>query len=136
MYAEAIANFLAAHLLMIYTTKNFSLKSYSGGLSPYKLKQVLEYIDTYLSSNLSIKTLAAISGLSPYYFCRLFKQSKGYSPHQYILHKRVERAKDFLKNSNLSIADIALACGFSNQSHFNRYFKRIVGVTPKQFTIK
>ncbi|BDM83769.1 AraC family transcriptional regulator [Acaryochloris marina] len=133
MYAEAVANFLAAHLLQNYATKKFSFKEYTGGLSPRKLAQVLDYIDAHLSDDLSIKTLASISELSPYYFSRLFKQSKGCSPHQYILRKRVEQAKYLLRNSNLSIADIALTCGFAHQSHLNRYFKRIVGVTPREY---
>lgn len=134
LYAEKAAQFLAVHLLQNYATKKFSFKEYKGSLSPRKLAQVLDYIDENLSHDLSVKRLAAISALSPYYFSRLFKQSKGCSPHQYILQERVKRAKYLLRDSNLSIAEIALASGFSHQSHLNRYFKRMVGMTPREYS--
>ncbi|MGR3279401.1 helix-turn-helix domain-containing protein [Acaryochloris marina NIES-2412] len=134
LYAESAAHFLSAHLIQNYATKEFSFKEYKGGLSQKKLAQVLDYINAHLSYDLSIKTLAAISELSPYYFSRLFKQSQGCSPHQYIIQQRVERAKYLLHNSKLSIAEIALTCGFAHQSHLNRYFKRMVGVTPREYS--
>ncbi|NJS10840.1 MAG: helix-turn-helix transcriptional regulator, partial [Microcoleus sp. CSU_2_2] len=69
--------------------------------------------------------------ISSYHFCRLFKQSTGFSPHQYVIQQRVERAKQLLRQGQMSIGEIAIACGFSHQSHFNRHFKRLTGVTPK-----
>ncbi len=70
--------------------------------------------------------------MSPYYFLRLFKQSMGITPHQYILQRRIEKAK-FLLQHGESIAEIAIKVGFCDQSHLTQYFKRIVGVTPKKF---
>ena len=71
--------------------------------------------------------------MSPSYFSRLFKQSTGYAPHQYVIRCRVERAKKLLLQEKLTIADIAYSLGFAHQSHLNRHFKRLVGVTPKKF---
>ena len=72
--------------------------------------------------------------MSRFYFCRLFKQSTGITLYQYLIKCRTERAKALLLQGNLSIADVALAVGFSNQSHFTKHFKRLVGVTPKKFS--
>ena len=71
--------------------------------------------------------------MSPHYFSRLFKQTTGISPHQYVISCPIERAKDLLKQGKLSIAEIAKEVGFVDQSHLHRYFKRLVGITPKAF---
>ncbi|MCU0570810.1 MAG: helix-turn-helix transcriptional regulator [Oculatellaceae cyanobacterium Prado106] len=71
--------------------------------------------------------------MSRYHFASLFKQSMGVSPYQFILMQRVERAKQLLKQSELTLTAIASMCGFANQSHFIRRFRQWVGVTPKVF---
>ncbi|BAY81725.1 putative transcriptional regulator [Calothrix parasitica NIES-267] len=73
-------------------------------------------------------------GISRYHFCRLFQKSMGISPYQYLIKCRIERAKELLLQPHTSIADVALKVGFSNQSHFSKYFKRVVGMTPKEFS--
>ena len=92
---------------------------------------VTDYISDRLDRELSLNELAAIAQLSPYHFSRAFKQSTGISPHQYVIQQRIERAKQLVLQGKMSLADIAIACGFSHQSHLNRHFKRITGVTPK-----
>jgi len=77
--------------------------------------------------------LAAIAQLTPYHFCHSFKQFVGISPHQYVIQQRVERAKQLLVHGKMSLSEIALACGFTHQSHLNRHFKRLTVVTPKTF---
>lgn len=69
--------------------------------------------------------------MSPYHFARTFKHVTGVAPHQYVLKVRLERAKSLLLRGNLSIAEVAHKVGFFDQSHFTRYFKRLVGVTPQ-----
>jgi AraC family transcriptional regulator len=103
------------------------------GLPRYKLQQVIVYIDEHLAERLSLETIAQQIGISQFYFCHLFKQSMGVSPYQYLLQQRIERAKHLLLQTSPNIADIALAVGFSNQSHFTRQFKQVVGITPKRF---
>ncbi|HEY9609371.1 AraC family transcriptional regulator [Allocoleopsis sp.] len=102
-----------------------------GQIPQYRLRFVKEYIDDYLEQKLSLSELAAIAQLSPYYFCHAFKQSTGISPYQYVIQQRVERAKQLLMQGKMSIAEVAQTCGFTHQSHLNRHFKRITGVTPK-----
>ena len=131
LYAESAATFLAVHLLQNYTTRKSSIREYEGGLPQKKLKQAIDYIQEHLAQQISLNELANDLGISRYYFCRLFKQSTGLSPHQYVIQQRVERAKQLLLQGKMSIVDIAQACGFTHQSHLNRHFKRLTGVSPK-----
>ena len=93
--------------------------------------QVIDYINNHLEQDLSLIELAAIAQMSPHYFSHLFKQSTGMTPHQYVIRCRVECAKELLLQRKLTIAEIAYKVGFANQSHLNRHFKRLLGVTPK-----
>ena len=78
--------------------------------------------------------MAAVARLSPYHFARQFKAATGLPPHQYVIARRVERAKELLQaGTDLSLAEVAAHAGFSDQSQFCRHFKRLVGVTPGQF---
>lgn len=125
---------LALQLLRQYCTTKPKLSSYQDGLPSLKLQQVKEYINEHLDHDLKLIELAALVQVSPYHFLRLFKQSMGLTPHQYILQRRIEKAKFLLQCSELSIAEIAFRVGFCDQSHLTQYFKRIVGITPKQFS--
>lgn len=133
LYAESAALMLAVHLLKINSLSRQSTQEYKGGLPMHKLTQVLEYVDEWLDQNIGLSDLAQIVNVSQYHFARLFKQSVGITPHQYLIKQRVERAKQLLQRCDLSIADIAIQCGFANQGHLNYHFKRRIGVTPKAF---
>ena len=133
LYAETMANALSAHLLQYYSTSKFILQEYTDGLPKYKLRRVIEYIKECLGQNLTIAELAQLVQMSPHYFGRLFKQSMGITPYQYILQCRIEQSKELLRDKQLTIAEISQAVGFAHQSHLNYHFKRLVGVTPKQF---
>lgn len=134
LYAEALTNALAVHLLRNYSSHNYKSVRCRGGLSPTQLQLVIDYINNYLDQELSLEELAALAQLSPYHFCRSFKQSTGFTPHQYVIRQRVERAKRLLKDGTMGIPEVAIACGFTHQSHLNRHFKRVTGVTPKKFS--
>ncbi len=133
-YAESMTTALSAHLLQYYSTRKPVFRDYSGGLSRYQLRQAIEYIQAHLAEDLSLEAMATEVGMSRFYFCRVFKQSTGITPYQYLIKCRIERAKVLLGQRKLSPADIALEVGFSNQSHFTKHFKRLVGVTPKKFS--
>ncbi|MES1023694.1 AraC family transcriptional regulator [Gloeocapsa sp. BRSZ] len=133
LYTDSMATALSAHLLQRYSTQKPKNQNCSDGLSQTRLRQVIDYIHEQSAQNLSLTTMAEIAQMSPYYFSRLFKQSIGLTPHQYLLKYRVDQAKRLLKTTNLSIANIANRVGFVDQSHLNRHFKRHAGISPSQF---
>ncbi len=133
LYTESMAMAISAHLIHYYSTRNLKTHHYSKGLSQIRLQQAMKYIHDHLAQNPSITEMAQMLHMSPYYFSRLFKQSTGLTPHQYLLKCRIEQAKQLLKTTNLSIATIATQVGFVDQSHLARHFKRQVGFLPSQF---
>ncbi|BAZ69664.1 putative transcriptional regulator [Fischerella sp. NIES-4106] len=133
LYAESMVNALAVHLLRRYSTRQQKIPSDCGGLPNYKLQAAIEYIQAHLAENISLEAIATEIGMSQYYFARMFKQSTGYSPYQYLIKCRIKHAQKLLMQNQQSIANIALQVGFANQSQFGRHFKRLTGVTPKQF---
>lgn len=135
LYAETLAHTLAVHLIQHHATRQPRFRFYSGGLSAGQLRRVTDYIQAHLEQDLGLNELAALLPMSPHYFAQLFKQSTGLSPHQYVLRCRIKRAKELLHHTYQPIADIAYQVGFAHQSHLNRHFKRLVGVTPKQFRL-
>src|SRR5215472_9735850 len=96
-------------------------------------RRVLDYIESNLSHELTLRELAGIADLSLHHFARLFKRTIGVAPYRYVLERRVERAKVMLRTANASLADISLSVGFDSQSHFTSVFGRMVGATPTEF---
>ena len=133
IYLESLSQALAMHLLKKYCTRQPKLQEYADGLPPYLLKQARDYIQAHLNHKLKLEDIANMLGMSQYYFSHLFSRSMGIAPYQYVIQQRVEKAKQLLKQRNLSIADIALECGFSHQSHLAKYFKQLTGVTPHKY---
>ena len=134
LYSETLVTQLGIHLLRNHCTFQIQLKKYSSGLSRQKLQTAIDYIQANLENKIGLDDFAQITNISPYYFCRLFKKSTGITPYQYLIKCRIEKSKILLKQEKLSITDIALEVGFSNQSHFTKHFKRLVGVTPKVYS--
>jgi transcriptional regulator GlxA family with amidase domain len=102
-------------------------------LPPKLLRRLQEYIDSHLSEAIELEGLAALAGLSLHHFARAFKTSAGVPPHAYVLRRRVDKARDLLISTDHPVADIALAAGFSDQSHLSRHFRQSVGVSPSAF---
>lgn len=134
LYGESLALAFSLYLLERHSESSIPLPRPRGKLSSLQLREVIEYIHTYLGSELSLTELASQLKLSPFHFSRLFKQSLGLSPHKYVLQNRIERAKKLITASrNLPLSDIALQTGFYDQTHFGKAFKKYVGVSPKTF---
>ena len=132
--AESLANVLAVHLIRHVLAPRRLERGRDGVLPRGRLRAVVEYIEEHLDGGPSLAELAAVVGLNPYHFARQFKAATGLPPHQYVIARRVEQAKQLLQaGTDLSLAEVALHAGFSDQSQFSHHFKRLVGVTPGQF---
>jgi AraC family transcriptional regulator len=107
-----------------------ALHYFPGRLPPRARRRVQDYIAAHLGQRITNDALAEVAGLSVCHFTRVFKQTEGMSPHRYVLHCRVERAKELLADAKMSQAQIAFAAGFSDQSHYTRWFRQISGLTP------
>ena len=134
LYSESLTNCLSVHLLRQYSVMPAKLKTYEGGLSPQRLQQAIDFIQAHLDEKITLEAIAQHINLSVHYFCELFAQSMGTPPYRYVLQQRIERAKQLLKNQKeLSLTQIALDCGFANQSHFTKHFRKFSGMTPKSY---
>lgn len=100
------------------------------GLDSRRLQLVLDYIETHLHEDISLTELSIVGSLQLNHFIRAFKQATGLSPHQYLLTRRVERAKDLLRSTDFSIAHISYLLSFSSQAHFTNVFKNFTRATP------
>lgn len=132
-YGEHLAFALGAHLIRHYAEPYAAPVATRQRLRNGKLARVLEYIQANVDGDLSLNDLAKTAGLSPFHFSRLFKNSTGLPPHQYVLRWRIEEAKRLLRHTRLDLAEIAARVGFRDQSHFTARFRQITGDTPKRW---
>ncbi|MBE9097766.1 helix-turn-helix transcriptional regulator [Tychonema sp. LEGE 07203] len=133
LYVDALKNALSLHVLHRYGAQKPNLPDVGGGLAPGQLQVVIHYINEFINRDLHLSELANLVKLSSYHFSRMFKQSTGVTPHQYVTQCRIEKAKQLLKKPELSIKYISQQVGFHDQSHFSKTFSKIVGVTPKKY---
>ena len=132
--AESLANVLAVHLIRYLAAPGRAVHRRDGTLPRTRLRVVLEYIEEHLDAAPTLAEMARVTGLNPYHFARQFKAATGLAPHQYVITRRIERAKHLLLGrSDLSLAEVATRAGFYDQSQFSHHFKRLIGVTPSQF---
>lgn len=130
LYAESLAHRLALHLLLYYSNLNLRVPQPAGRLSQSRLNLVLEYINEHLAEAISLADLASTIQIDIYWFTKMFQRSTGLAPHQYVIERRVEKAKTLILSSDLSIAEIAHQVGFADQAHLTRHFKRLIGTMP------
>jgi AraC family transcriptional regulator len=106
------------------------LRRATSALPKWRLKRVVEYVEIHISEPITLAALAAAAGMSRMYFASQFKVATGLRPHDYVLHKRIERAQHLLLTTPTPLVEIALGVGFQTQAHFTTIFKKIVGNTP------
>jgi len=134
LVAESLANVLTVYLIRHLSAGHQPARGSDGKLSPSRLRAVVSYVEDHLDTDITLKDLAAVARLSPFHFARQFKAATGLPPHQFIIARRVERAKDLLQqDGKLSLAQVASRAGFSDQSRLSLHFKRLVGVSPGRF---
>ena len=123
---------LLTHLVQHYSSVQWKLPVVTGGLSPFVLRNVLAFIEENLAQPLTLAELAGQAALSEYHFARMFRQSMGLAPHQYVMQRRMEKAKALVQHPTTPLTDSALACGFNSASHFSNRFRSMTGITPSQ----
>jgi AraC family transcriptional regulator len=124
---------LIAHLIGHYSTAGEGGLVAKGGLPPRLLRRISDYVEANLEGSLTISDLAEVAGLSEFHFARMFKATTGETPHAFVQRRRVEHAKELLAATQLPLAEVALACGFSSQSHFAEAFRKRAGLTPSTY---
>ena len=120
---------------MITIHRNFSITEENSMYIPNQLYERMEtalnFMDQNYCSDLSLSDIASKAFMSRTYFCSMFKEMNGLTPWEYINIKRINKAVDLLKSSDLSISSVATQCGYNNMANFSRIFKQITGTTPK-----
>ena len=133
LWTDALTNLVITRLL----TRNAGLRTEApparGGLGPFQLRRVTEYMQDHLSEHASLAELAGLAGLSVSHFSRAFRASTGIPPHLWLRRRRIERAQDLLRTSAKPISEVAEVCGFSDQSHLTKTFHAQIGITPLQW---
>src|SRR5712672_62777 len=133
LFVDGIETALANILLTSFNT--FALRSIpgKGSMAPRVLRRVIEFMHANMDKQIGLKDLAHCAGLSSSHFSFQFRASTNQSPHRYMLQLRVERSKDLLADSRLSVLDVGLEVGFRNQQHFATVFRNSVGVPPSVY---
>ena len=133
LYSETLAHALAMRFLLYGNSSEHTLNSRVEPLPPRILRRIRDRIEAELDSQLSLASLAKESGYSRAHFLRMFRAATGLTPHQYVLERRLSNAQQLLRQSKMFLADIALKCGFSSQTHMNDIFRKRLGVTPLEY---
>jgi AraC family transcriptional regulator len=134
LYADQLARTLGARLLRAHSNRSPQpAEPPRGSLTRTQLARVIEFMDANLDERLGLAEIAGAVGLSPAHFTRRFKVTTGMAPHKYLVRIRLERAKRLLRETDCSIAQVALECGFSHQEHMTRFFGRFARTTPAVF---
>jgi AraC family transcriptional regulator len=131
--AESITVVMLAHLSRRDGTAGVAHQREIAPIVTGRLAHVVEYIENNLNEQLSLVALARIAQTSAFHFARQFKSSTGLTPHQYVMQRRIDRARRLLRDPRLSIADVAFDCGFATQAHLTAVFRKLVGSTPKAY---
>jgi AraC family transcriptional regulator len=130
LFIDHVALAFHAHLIQTYGNVVVPVRSSPGQLSSWQLRRVLDFIAAHLNDDPTIAQLAQECGLSAGYFARAFRHTTRVTPHQWLIRKRIERARALLLQSTLGLADIAVMCGFVDQSHFTRVFAKFETDSP------
>ncbi len=130
MRSEALASLLICEILNFRGAAHENVRI---GLGKSKIARITEYVDEHTEEQLSLATLAQIAGVSVFHFARMFKIDTGMTPHKFVLHHRVKKAREMLEMGDKAVAEIAYDVGFSSQSHMISSFKRYVGTSPGRY---
>ena len=134
LLTSSLAHEMLGHALLSQVNPRQGLRL-KGGLAAHQRRRLVEFIDSQLAEPISLGQLAAMCALSEYHFARMFRESFGLPPHQYLLARRMTRARELLRTTALPLGEIALACGFASASHFTNRFRQVLGGTPGEYRL-
>jgi AraC family transcriptional regulator len=135
LFGEQVGNAVAMLLAKQYSVIRPDVYGSGGQIPSSRLKKVFDYVETCLHQEIHLSELASTAAMSPYYFARLFKNSTGVSPHQYVIQRRIDRAKGMLRHSKMSIFEIGIRVGYADAKHFRTLFRREVGLSPNDYRV-
>lgn len=133
LYMDSLLHTFTLRLLHRHTELSAAPLRPRHSLAPYRLRRVLDYVEANLADDIGLTDLAEVAASSPFHFSRAFTESVGKPPYAYVLHRRAERAKALLSETDAPIATIAARCGFGSPGQFSKTFKRITGQTPSDW---
>ena len=133
LFLDSIEQAMAVALVNGHAVRHRPVQIYRGGLGSARLRRIKELVHAKMEDDLSLDEMAQSAGLSTAHFARMFRKSTGETPHQFVLRKRVERAKAMLRAPDARVLDVAVACGFKTQQHFAQVFRDRCGVSPTQY---
>ena len=133
LYMDSIAQALASALVQLRGNLRRRLPQYHCGLTPGQLSRVKQLVYGRIDKEVSLQEMAGAAGLSTSYFNQMFRRTTGQAAHQFVLHARVEHAKELLKSPGLRVIDVAVSCGFQTSQHFARVFRSVCAVTPTEY---
>jgi AraC family transcriptional regulator len=128
-----LTQLLTSYLVEKYTDAASEKAESRGGLPIRQLRKVEDYVREHLTEDIPIEALAALVELSSFHFFRVFKQTTGMTPLQFVIRERISRAQQFIRETSRSVIEIGLEVGYTSPSHFAQVFRRVVGVTPTEF---
>jgi transcriptional regulator GlxA family with amidase domain len=129
IYAECFGQTLVMHVARLGETWRRAINA----LPKWRLKRVHDFVSAHLDECISLSDLAKAAGLSRMHFAAQFRAATGCRPHDYVLQRRIDRAKEILSSTDLPLAEVALATGFQEQSYFSTVFKRLTDETPARW---
>ena len=133
LFLDSVERALAVALVEGHGMRRPSPRIHRGGLTPARLRRVAELVHAKIEEELSLGEMAEAAGLSTAHFSQMFRKSTGKTPHQFVLHHRIERAKRMLRAADMRVLDVAVACGFKTQQHFARVFRQLCGASPTEY---
>lgn len=133
---ESFARVFLTKLIQKYgREKSAGEDSFTAGFTSDHYRRVFDFVAQNYGNSITVESMAEQAFLSPYHFARVFRETVGQTPHQFVTSYRIEQARTKLAAGSDSLGDIAIDCGFSDQAHFSRVFKKVVGKTPRQFRL-
>ena len=133
LFLDSAEQELAGALVDRHAVRRRSASTYRGGLTPARLRRVVDLVHAKIEDEVTLDELAESVGLSTGHFSQTFLKSTGKSPHQFVLRHRIERAKQMLRAADVRVLDVAVACGFKTQQHFARVFRQLCGASPTEY---